>query len=190
MRNKKAGELVIHKVESAPAPGRRPGSAAIVQAAAAASAAWTLRERVLTGLRDQQLFHDAADLAAGRAGWGPTRSGNRYYRERGSAAARGAQERRWVVFANAPAEPTTVPPGWVGWLHKRIEKAPSEQPLLAPKWEREPAAQPDRDDGRGPAARARCSAAASARRRPATTRPGAPSSRRGSGAPGRRLGRN
>ncbi len=31
-----------------------------------------------------------------------------------------------------------MPPGWVGWLHKRIEKPPSEQPLPVPKWEKEP----------------------------------------------------
>jgi NADH:ubiquinone oxidoreductase subunit len=62
--------------------------------------------------------------------------GNRYYRERGY---RGPwrHERRWVVFARE-AEPTRVPPGWVGWLHKRIEKPPSEQPLPVPKWEKEP----------------------------------------------------
>jgi NADH:ubiquinone oxidoreductase subunit len=62
--------------------------------------------------------------------------GNRYYRERGR---RGPwrQERRWVVFAGA-AEPTLIPPGWVGWLHKRIELPPSERPLPAPKWERAP----------------------------------------------------
>jgi NADH:ubiquinone oxidoreductase subunit len=62
--------------------------------------------------------------------------GNRYYRERGQ---RGAwrRERRWVVYARA-AEPTLVPPGWVGWLHRRIEKPPSEQPLPVEKWETEP----------------------------------------------------
>jgi NADH:ubiquinone oxidoreductase subunit len=64
--------------------------------------------------------------------------GNRYYRARGRG--RGGswrQEQRWVVFAHA-AEPTMVPPGWVGWLHRRFELPPSEQPLPAPKWEREP----------------------------------------------------
>jgi NADH:ubiquinone oxidoreductase subunit len=61
--------------------------------------------------------------------------GNRYYRERGAKNWR--KERRWVVFAHA-AEPTTIPPGWVGWLHRRIEKPPSEQPLPAPVWGKEP----------------------------------------------------
>jgi NADH:ubiquinone oxidoreductase subunit len=62
--------------------------------------------------------------------------GNRYYRERGRTGS-WRRERRWVVYARA-AEPTLVPPGWVGWLHKRIERPPSEQPLPAPKWEQEP----------------------------------------------------
>ena len=62
--------------------------------------------------------------------------GNRYYRERGATGS-WRHERRWVVYARA-VEPTLVPPGWVGWLHKRIELPPSEQPLPAPKWEREP----------------------------------------------------
>jgi len=60
--------------------------------------------------------------------------GNRYYRERGSRPWR--QERRWVVFAR-DADPTRVPPGWVGWLHKRFEKPPSEQPLPVRPWEKE-----------------------------------------------------
>jgi NADH:ubiquinone oxidoreductase subunit len=60
--------------------------------------------------------------------------GNRYYRERRSQGWR--NERRWVVFSRA-ADPTLVPTGWVGWLHKRIEKPPSEQPLPAPRWEKE-----------------------------------------------------
>jgi NADH:ubiquinone oxidoreductase subunit len=59
--------------------------------------------------------------------------GNRYYRERGTRPWR--QDRRWVVFSR-DADPTGVPPGWVGWLHKRIELPPSEQPLPAPRWER------------------------------------------------------
>jgi NADH:ubiquinone oxidoreductase subunit len=60
--------------------------------------------------------------------------GNRYYRGRRSPGWR--KERRWVVFSRV-ADPTLVPAGWVGWLHKRIEKPPSEQPLPAPRWEKE-----------------------------------------------------
>ena len=60
--------------------------------------------------------------------------GNRYYRERGDKPWR--REKRWTVFAHE-AEPTEIPPGWVGWLHKRFEHPPSEQPLPAPRWEKE-----------------------------------------------------
>lgn len=61
--------------------------------------------------------------------------GNRYYRERRVDDWR--RQKRWVVFARE-AEPTRVPPGWVGWLHKRIKDPPSEQPLPAPRWEKDP----------------------------------------------------
>jgi NADH:ubiquinone oxidoreductase subunit len=62
--------------------------------------------------------------------------GNRYYRERGRRASASRKERRWVVFSR-DADPTRVPTGWVGWLHGRIGKPPSEQPLPAPSWAKE-----------------------------------------------------
>lgn len=65
---------------------------------------------------------------------GEDEHGNRYYRERGVADWR--RQKRWVLFARE-ADPTRVPPGWVGWLHKRIQDPPSEKPLPAPRWEKE-----------------------------------------------------
>jgi NADH:ubiquinone oxidoreductase subunit len=62
--------------------------------------------------------------------------GNRYYRERGRGVSAWRKERRWVVFSR-DADPTGVPTGWVGWLHGRIDKPPSEQPLPAPSWAKE-----------------------------------------------------
>lgn len=62
--------------------------------------------------------------------------GNRYYRSRRKRDD-WRHERRWVVFADKP-DPTAVPAGWVGWLHKRIEHPPSEKELAAPRFEREP----------------------------------------------------
>ena len=62
--------------------------------------------------------------------------GNRYYRERRGNPSVWRRQRRWVVFSR-DADPTRVPTGWVGWLHGRIEKAPSEQPLPAPSWAKE-----------------------------------------------------
>jgi NADH:ubiquinone oxidoreductase subunit len=67
---------------------------------------------------------------------GEDEHGNRYYRERGRRDGAWRHERRWVLFGGV-AEPTEVPPGWVGWLHKRIELAPSKVPLPAPRWEQE-----------------------------------------------------
>lgn len=66
---------------------------------------------------------------------GADQYGNRYYRR--STKGKGWQdERRWVVFARE-AEPTEIPPGWVGWLHRRLEHAPTERELPAPRFERE-----------------------------------------------------
>lgn len=65
---------------------------------------------------------------------GEDQYGNRYYQERRDKPWR--RRKRWVVFAQE-AEPTEIPPGWVGWLHKRFEHPPSEEPLPAPNWERE-----------------------------------------------------
>jgi NADH:ubiquinone oxidoreductase subunit len=62
--------------------------------------------------------------------------GNRYYRERGRSPSAWRKERRWVLFSR-DADPTRVPTGWVGWLHGRIAKAPSEHPLPAPHWAKE-----------------------------------------------------
>ena len=61
--------------------------------------------------------------------------GNRYYREK--KPVQGRRERRWVVYSKE-AEPTRVPPGWVGWLHGRIAEPPSKEPLPSPHFEREP----------------------------------------------------
>jgi NADH:ubiquinone oxidoreductase subunit len=61
--------------------------------------------------------------------------GNRYYRDKRTRP--GERERRWVVYSKE-AEPTRVPPGWVGWLHGRIKEPPSETPLPSPHFEKEP----------------------------------------------------
>lgn len=62
--------------------------------------------------------------------------GNAYYRERRAKDWR--RERRWVVYASG-TEPdaSMVPPGWDGWLHRRLRYAPTEKPLPEPRWERE-----------------------------------------------------
>ena len=65
---------------------------------------------------------------------GEDRFGNRYYRQRGARNWR--QEKRWVVFGPG-GESTMVPPGWVGWLHRRLELPPEQQPVATYQWEQE-----------------------------------------------------
>jgi NADH:ubiquinone oxidoreductase subunit len=107
------------------------GFVAIVRAALAGRTKGT----VLKALRTNSFFTMLQTWLRGVL-VGADEYGNRYYRERGKVRS-WREERRWVVFGIA-AEPTTVPPGWVGWLHKRFELPPDEQPLPVPKWEREP----------------------------------------------------
>ena len=45
--------------------------------------------------------------------------GNRYYTDR-------KKRRRWVIF-NGPAEASTIPPGWHGWMHHRTDTPPTEE---------------------------------------------------------------
>ena len=98
-----------------------------------------LGRRVLGDLRANSFFTMLRTWLRGEL-VGVDDYGNRYYRERGYRDPGGVgwrKERRWVVFSRH-ADPTLVPPGWVGWLHRRLEKPPSEQPLAAPRWEKEP----------------------------------------------------
>lgn len=91
-------------------------------------------ERDVNALRRNSLFTMVRTWLRGEF-VGEDEFGNRYYRTRGARDR--ASERRWVVYAGVP-EPTRVPPGWSGWLHGTIERPPSERPLPAPRWEREP----------------------------------------------------
>ena len=42
-------------------------------------------------------------------------------------------ERRWVHYAGEN-DPTSVPPGWHGWMHHRTDVPPSEESYVAPAW--------------------------------------------------------
>ncbi|MEM1378843.1 MAG: NADH:ubiquinone oxidoreductase subunit NDUFA12 [Pseudomonadota bacterium] len=57
--------------------------------------------------------------------------GNVYYR--GGTDIDGA-ERRWVIY-NGYCEASAIPPGWHGWLHHRVDAAPSEEDYTAREWE-------------------------------------------------------
>lgn len=67
---------------------------------------------------------------------GADQFGNVYYRSRGGAhdPALG-HERRWVIY-DGEADASMVPPGWHGWLHHRVDIAPSQESYAARDWER------------------------------------------------------
>jgi NADH:ubiquinone oxidoreductase subunit len=54
--------------------------------------------------------------------------GHRYYREKGGP-------RRWVIY-NGGIDASAVPPEWHAWLHRMVDAAPSEQPVLTRPWEK------------------------------------------------------
>ncbi|RKF06376.1 NADH:ubiquinone oxidoreductase subunit NDUFA12 [Oceaniradius stylonematis] len=58
--------------------------------------------------------------------------GNVYYT--GGSDADGAT-RRWVIY-NGYAEASSVPPGWSGWLHHRVDTPPSEEDYTPREWQK------------------------------------------------------
>jgi len=59
---------------------------------------------------------------------GKDRFGNRYFREKGGA-------RRWVLY-DGEAEASKVPAEWHAWLHKTVDRVPSENSAFAQSWEK------------------------------------------------------
>lgn len=43
--------------------------------------------------------------------------------------------RRWVIYKNY-SEASMIPPGWHGWMHHRVDVAPSEEAYRAYDWEK------------------------------------------------------
>ena len=58
---------------------------------------------------------------------GTDQFGNTYYE--------GPDGQRWVIYAGE-ADPSTVPPGWHGWLHHRVDVAPSQEDYRPREWEK------------------------------------------------------
>lgn len=58
---------------------------------------------------------------------GSDQFGNKYYRERGG-------KKRWVIY-NGLAEATTIPPGWHGWMHHRVDTPPVEENYQPREWQ-------------------------------------------------------
>jgi NADH:ubiquinone oxidoreductase subunit len=61
--------------------------------------------------------------------------GNVYYRTRGGKVdpTLGFQ-RRWVIY-NGPADASTIPPGWHGWMHHRVDTPPCDERYQPRSWQ-------------------------------------------------------
>ena len=57
---------------------------------------------------------------------GEDEAGNVYYRS--------ADDRRWVIY-NGPIDASQIPAGWHGWIHHRVDVAPSEENYESHAWE-------------------------------------------------------
>lgn len=68
---------------------------------------------------------------------GSDENGNRYYRsKKGEKPGPNGVERRMVIYANADSEPSTIPPGWHGWMHYRTALPPTEETYTAKSWQK------------------------------------------------------
>ncbi len=68
---------------------------------------------------------------------GADESGNRYFRSRkGEKVGPNGYERRMVIYAGGAAEPSTIPPGWHGWMHYRSHLPPTEETYTAKSWQK------------------------------------------------------
>ncbi|MEM5585794.1 MULTISPECIES: NADH:ubiquinone oxidoreductase subunit NDUFA12 [unclassified Roseibium] len=54
--------------------------------------------------------------------------GNKYYRERGG-------KKRWVTY-NGLADASTIPAGWHGWMHHRVDTPPVDETYHAKHWQK------------------------------------------------------
>jgi NADH:ubiquinone oxidoreductase subunit len=66
---------------------------------------------------------------------GEDAAGNLYYRSRRPNGPSGL-ERRMVVYAGGHADPTTIPPGWYGWMHYRTNEPPRDGDYTPRPWEK------------------------------------------------------
>jgi NADH:ubiquinone oxidoreductase subunit len=66
---------------------------------------------------------------------GTDEAGNTYYRTKGGAKDKALGfERRWVIY-NGVAEPSTIPPGWHGWMHHITDTPPTDEAYTAKPWQ-------------------------------------------------------
>ncbi|SON55415.1 NADH dehydrogenase [Hartmannibacter diazotrophicus] len=60
--------------------------------------------------------------------------GNVYYRT-------SDDKRRWVIY-NGVAEASAIPPGWHGWMHHRVDTAPTDENYTPRAWQKPHRANP------------------------------------------------
>ncbi|MEI7598865.1 MAG: NADH:ubiquinone oxidoreductase subunit NDUFA12 [Aestuariivirga sp.] len=65
---------------------------------------------------------------------GADQFGNKYYRAK-SALPESIKERRWVVY-NGYSEASSIPPGWHGWMHHRIDVPPTQEDYVPYDWQK------------------------------------------------------
>lgn len=58
--------------------------------------------------------------------------GNVYYQ--GGPDSEG-RPRRWVQY-NGYSEPTTIPPGWHGWIHHKVDVPPTQENYQPREWQK------------------------------------------------------
>ena len=59
---------------------------------------------------------------------GTDERGNRYFQTTDG-------KRRWVQYKGY-AEPSTIPPGWHGWIHHKVDTPPTAETYAARDWEK------------------------------------------------------
>lgn len=63
--------------------------------------------------------------------------GNKYYRSKpGEKPGPNGRDRRMVVYAGGYADPTSIPPGWYGWMHYRTDVLPTETEYRPRDWQK------------------------------------------------------
>lgn len=60
--------------------------------------------------------------------------GNKYYRAK-SALPESIKERRWVIY-NGYSEASSIPPGWHGWMHHRVDTPPGNDGYTPRDWQK------------------------------------------------------
>ena len=65
---------------------------------------------------------------------GADQFGNKYYRAP-SALPESIKERRWVIYSGY-SEASSIPPGWHGWIHHRVDTPPRDGDYRPREWEK------------------------------------------------------